>query len=381
MNQFNFYPQQYAETGIPPINHNYLPQQFSDYRTIFDKIEMLIQQGDYTLGAAVDSFENRFAQIANTKFAIGVGSGTDALFLSLKAIGVKAGDEVITTPYTFFATIGAIVTAGAKPVFIDIADDFNIDPSKIEAAITPQTKAILPVHWSGLPCNMDKITEIAKRHQLDVIEDACHAIKATYKQQSAGSWGTTGCFSLHPLKNLNVWGDGGIITTNNEAIYKKLCLMRNHGLINRDECALFGYNSRLDTLQAIVGNHLLDKMDVITDSRISHAKYFDQELANIDGITVPHRNPEKQHVFHLYIIKAKRRNDLQAFLTKQGIDAKVHYPIPMHLQPAAKTFGYQVGDFPVCETLVGDILSLPVHEFITKEQQDFVVNQIKAFYR
>jgi dTDP-3-amino-2,3,6-trideoxy-4-keto-D-glucose/dTDP-3-amino-3,4,6-trideoxy-alpha-D-glucose/dTDP-2,6-dideoxy-D-kanosamine transaminase len=376
----NFLPSQYERTGSLPINHNYLMQQFADYEEIFAKLKQVVIKGDFTLGEHVDRFEEQFRATVNAQHAIGVGSGTDALFLSLKALGVKEGDEVITTPFTFYATIGAIVTAGARPVFADILDDYNLDPDKIEAQITPKTKAILPVHWAGKPCHMDKIMEIANRHGIHVIEDACHAVQATYRGKSAGSLGHIGCFSFHPLKNLNVWGDGGIITTNSDDIADRLRLMRNHGLKGRDECVMFAYNSRLDTLQAVVASHLLQKLDHITDSRIKHAAYYDKHLATVKGIRVPVREDYIKQVYHLYCIQCENRDQLQDFLIKAGIDAKVHYPIPMHLQPAASDFGYKKGDFPVCERMANHTLSLPVHEFITEKELEFVVTKIKEFY-
>lgn len=376
----NFLPEQYIRDNQLPINHNYLQQQFADYEAIFAKIKKVILKGDFTLGETVDEFEHQFKQVTRTQYAIGVGSGTDALFLSLKALGIQEGDEVITTPFTFYATIGAIVTAGAKPVFVDILEDYNIDPTLIEAKITSRTKAILPVHWSGKPCRMDEIKTIAKKHHLFVVEDACHAIKATYHQRPAGSLGDLGCFSFHPLKNLNVWGDGGMITTDSAELAEKLKLMRNHGLKNRDECVMFSYNSRLDTLQAVVGSHLLQKLDHITHSRIQHAHYLDQRLAALAGIRVPAREGDIKQVFHLYSVLAENRDALQQHLIARGIDAKVHYPIPMHLQPAAKAYGYKKGDFPRAEHVAAHTISLPVHEFITEVELEHIVTAIKEFY-
>jgi dTDP-3-amino-2,3,6-trideoxy-4-keto-D-glucose/dTDP-3-amino-3,4,6-trideoxy-alpha-D-glucose/dTDP-2,6-dideoxy-D-kanosamine transaminase len=377
----NFLPQQYSDTNPIKINHNYLQNQFADYADVFKKLEVLLKDGDFTLGKAVDEFENRVKEICGTKYAVGVGSGTDALFLSLKALGVDKGDEVITTPYTFFATVGAIVTAGARPVFADVGPDYNIDPAKIEAAITPKTKAILPVHWAGLICDMDPITAIAKKNKLAIVEDACHALRATYKGRSAGSFGESGCFSMHPLKNLNVWGDGGFMVTNSDMVHERMVLRRNHGLINRDECAVFAYNSRLDTLQAIVANHCLDtKLDNITAKRIRNANLFDERLKGIAGIKVPPRYADRKQVYHLYIVRAERRDELQKFLISKGVDAKVHYPIPMHLQPAAKDFGYKAGDFPVAEKFCKSVISFPVHEFVTEEQVDFMAEKVKEFY-
>ncbi len=376
----NYLPQQYEQTSTPAINHNYLKEQFADYKDIFKEIEKLVQNCDYTLGGPVDEFERKICELTGAKYCLGVGNGTDALFLSLKAIGIKEGDEVITTPYTFFATIGAIVTAGGKPIFVDVDDDYNINPNLIEAAITEKTKAILPVHWSGIPCKMNKIMEISKKYNLKVIEDACHAINGSYQGKAPGTFGITGCFSMHPLKNLNVWGDGGFIVTDSKEMHDQLVLLRNHGLINRDEHLIYGYNSRLDALQAIVANHLLKKIDHITESRIKKATYFDEMLKHIPEIQIPLRDPESKNVYHIYVIRAQDRDDLQKFLIECSIDAKIHYPIPMHLQPAAKKYGYTKGDFPVTEKICDSVLSLPVHEFITREQQEYVVAKIKEFY-
>lgn len=376
----NYLPKQYKETAKPVINHNYLPQQFADYKEIFKKIEEVVKAGDFTLGKQVDLFEEKFAEIVGTKYAIGVASGTDALFLSLKALGIGNGDEVVTTPYTFFATVGSIVAAGAIPVFADIGEDLNINADIIEEKITEKTKAILPVHWSGMPCDMDRIMSIAGKRNLFVVEDACHAIKAKVREKSPGSFGNTGCFSLHPLKNLNVWGDGGVIVTNSEKIHDRLVLLRNHGLLNRNECVLWGYNSRLDSIQAVVASHLLKKLDCITESRIKNAKYFDEHFSKIPQIKIPKRELSKKHVYHIYVILAERRNELQNYLSKNSIDAKIHYPLPMHLQPASKNLGYREGDFPLCEKVCKSIISLPVHEFVSQEQLDYTIKKIKEFY-
>jgi dTDP-4-amino-4,6-dideoxygalactose transaminase len=376
----NFLPEQYRQTSALEINHNYLQDQFADHDLIWEKIREVVRRGDFTLGAEVDMVEDEFAALCTTRHAIGVGSGTDALFLSLKALGIDKGDEVITTPYTFYATIGAIVTAGAKPVFVDVREDYNIDPSEIESKITPNTKAIMPVHWSGKPCDMDAIEAIAKKHGLAIVGDACHAINATYKGRQAGELGTVACFSFHPLKNLNVWGDGGIIATNSDELAGKLRLLRNHGLFGRDECRVFAYNSRLDTIQAVVARHMLLKIGHITQSRISHSNYFDECLRGISQITLPHREADVVQVYHLYMVRCERRDELRSFLVAHGVDAKVHYPVPMHLQPAAAFLGHKLGDFPVTEMIASQALSLPVHEFISRQQQDRVVALIKAFY-
>ena len=376
----NFLPKQYRQNNKLGINHNYLDQQFADHEIIWAKMREVVIRGDFTLGTEVDLLEKEYAQLSGTNYAIGVGSGTDAIFLSLKALGVGEGDEVITTAFTFYATVGAIVTAGAKPVFCDIGADYNIDPLEIEAKITPATKAILPVHWSGKPCDMDAIEGIAQKHKLAIVGDACHAISATYKGRTAGSLGKLACFSFHPLKNLNVWGDGGIITTNSEELADKLRLMRNHGLAGRDECRMFAYNSRLDTIQAVVARHLLGKVDHITRSRVAHADYFDRGLCSIEQIIIPKRETDIYQVYHIYSICCQRRSELQKYLIENGVDAKVHYPIPMHLQPAADYLGHKKGDFPIAENVADTTISLPVHEFISRDQQDHVIRLIKAFY-
>ncbi len=378
----NFLPGQYRKDKKFKIKHNYLSEQFYDYNSIFKEIKKVIKFNDFTLGKNVDKFEEKIKKLLKSKYVISVGSGTDAIMLSLKCIGVREGDEVITTPYTFYATIGAIVTLGAKPVFVDVKDDYNLDPQKIEKKITKKTKAILPVHWSGRVCNMSEINKIAKKNKLKVIEDSCHAILATYKGKIAGNLGDLGCFSMHPLKNLNIWGDGGFITTNNKSYFEKLMLLRNHGLISRNINKIFGYNSRLDTVQATVALHLLKKINFITNKRISNAKKLDMNLKKIDGVYTKQRLMNLKEVFHLYEfrVKKKLRNKLLFYLQKNRIDAKIHYPIPMHLQPAAKEYGYKKGDFPTCEKISDTTISIPIHEFISNKQINFISKKIEKFF-
>ena len=376
----NFLPEQYRSDSAASINHNYLREQFADCDDILAKIREVVVRGDFTLGCEVDELEHEYADLCGARHAVAVGSGTDALMLSLKAAGVSEGDEVITTPFTFYATVGAIVTAGGTPVFVDVGDDYNIDAAQIASKISKNTKAIMPVHWSGRPCEMDVIESVAEKHGIPVVIDACHAICAAYKGRKVGELGTTSCFSFHPLKNLNVWGDGGIVTTNSTHIANQLRLLRNHGLVSRDRCQVFAYNSRLDTIQAVIARHMLCKIAHITESRIANAAYFDAQLAGMAGIKLPERRADIREVFHLYSVLCEDRDSLQRFLLGRGIDAKVHYPTPMHLQPAAAFLGHQVGDFPTTEKICGQTLSLPVHEFISKEQQDHVIACVKDFY-
>ena len=380
--KINFLPKQYAKNKKFKINHSYLVEQFSDYKNIFSKIEKVVKYGDYTLGNEVINFEKDLSKRMGSKFAISVGNGTDALYLVLKALGIGRGDEVITTPYTFIATVGSIVTAGAKPVFVDIKEDYNIDENKIISKITKKTKAIMPVHWAGRPCEMNMIRKIAKKYNLKIVQDSCHAIDSRYYGKQIVSFGDACTFSLHPLKNFNVWGDGGFILTNNKSLAKKLFLLRNHGLENRNKCKMFGYNSRLDTIQACVANYKLKKkLTNITKKRIQNAHLFDKYLAEINEIITVKRNNKIKEVFHLYHLNVKHsRNKLIKYLNKNLIDAKIHYPVPIHLQPAAKFLKYKRGDFPIAEKIANSTVSLPVHEFITKDQIIYASNLVKKFF-
>ena len=378
----NFLPGEYKKNEKLKINHSYLVEQFADYTKVFKEIEKVVKKGDYTLGKEVDLCEKNFAKRTGAKFAISVGNGTDALLLSLKALGIGQGDEVITVPYTFVATVGSIVTAGAKPVFVDVKDDYNIDENQIESAITKKTKAIMPVHWAGRPCEMDKILSIAKKYNLKVVQDSAHIIGAKYKNNYLVNYGDVCTYSMHPLKNLNVWGDGGFIVTNKKELAKKLYLIRNHGLKDRNNVEIFGYNSRLDTIQAAVANYKMKfKLDNITKKRIENSKLLDKLLAKNENVILVKREKYLKEVFHLYHINVNKRDSLQKFLIKNDIDAKVHYPIPIHLQKAAKFLKYKKGDFPVSEKLAKTSLSLPVHEFINKKHVTHVVNTINKFYK
>jgi dTDP-4-amino-4,6-dideoxygalactose transaminase len=364
------------------VPYSYLREQFADSEPILRDIKGLLESSQFTLGPPVAEFEERFARLCGARHAIGVGTGTDALFLSLKALGVGPGDEVITAANTFIATAGAIVQAGARPVFVDVLDDFNLDPGKIEAAITPRTKALLPVHYAGQPAKMKAVMDIASRHRLPVVEDACQAISAAIDGMLLSNFGVAAGFSLHPLKNLNVWGDGGMIVTNSQELERTLRLLRNHGLKNRDEVEIFGYNCRLDTLQAIVGNHLIRDTEAITSVRIENALALDAGLVPLaPRVRLPRRLPNERHVFHLYMFEADDRNRLLAFLHEREIEAKIHYPVPLHLQPAGRRLGYKEGDFPIAEKQATRIITLPVHQHLTRDQVQFMVDSVTAFYR
>ena len=377
----NFYPEQYKKDKSFGISHNYLTKQFDDYDEIFKKIKEVVINNDFTLGNNVNEVEELIAYECGTKYAIGVGSGTDAIMLSLKSLGVKEGDEVITSTYTFYATIGAIVTSGAKPVFCDCDLDYNINTKEIEEKITNKTKAIVPIHWTGRPCQMEELLRISQKYSIPIVEDACHALQAEYRGKRCGSFGDLGCFSFHPLKNLNVWGDGGIIVTDNKQHADNLRLLRNHGLVDRNTCVKFAYNSRLDTIQAVVAKHIIEnKLENITQSRIKNALLYDKYLREISSLKIPERIKDNKEVFHLYTFQAEERDQLANLLNEKGVDAKIHYPIPMHMQPASKDYLHSVGDFPIAEKLCKTTISLPVHEFVTEEEIIFVCNLIKEFY-
>tara|TARA_B100001123_G_scaffold402823_1_gene490744 strand:+ start:219 stop:1364 length:1146 start_codon:yes stop_codon:yes gene_type:complete len=378
----NFYPKQYQKTTRLKVNHNYLSEQFSDYSKIFKEIEKVVKKGDYTLGQKVNEFEKNFAKRTGSKFVIAVGNGTDALYLSLKAMNIGKGDEVITVPYTFVATVGSIVTAGAKPVFVDIKEDYNIDEKKIESAITKKTKAIMPVIWAGRPCELDKIKTIARKYNLKIIQDASQGIDCRFKNKQLINFSDICTYSMHPLKNLNIWGDGGFIATNNKKLADKFYLLRNHGLVNRNNSKIFGYNSRLDTIQAVVANYKLkNKLSNITKKRIKNALLFDKVFKNNSNVKTVKRSRHIKEVYHLYHINVKKRDQLQKYLIKNGVDAKVHYPIPIHLQDAANYLKYKRGDFPIAEKMASTTMTLPVHEFIKEKHIKYVANLINNFYK
>jgi aminotransferase EvaB len=302
--------------------------------------------------------------------------------MSLKMLGIGPGDEVITTPNTFIATVGAIVLSGARPVFVDSENGYVIDPEKIESAITSKTKAIVPVHYTGNMADMPSIMKIAKEYHLAVVEDGCQAITASINGQMAGAWGETAAFSFHPLKNLNVWADGGMIVTRSKELAEKLRLYRNHGLTNRDEVISFGINCRLDTIQAVVGNRLIGQTHALTERRIGIAGRYDKAFKELrEFIDVPVRRRGVRHVHHLYVIRVKNRDKLLHFLNHSGIEAKVHYPIPVHLQKAAQSLGYKPGDFPVAEEHGRCAITLPAHPYLTDEEVDCVIHQVFKFYR
>lgn len=363
------------------VPFSYLNEQFKNPDRMLESVRKIVQSGDFTLGQEVALFEEKFAKIIGTKYAVGVNSGTDALFLTMKVLGIGGGDEVITAVNTFIATAGAIAATAATPVFVDCDDEYLIDLKKIQAAITPKTKAIVPVHYAGHPVDMKVLLKLAKRNKLLVIEDACQGIDARVNNKKVGSFGIAGAFSFHPLKNINVWSDGGMITTNSLKLRDKLRLLRNHGMKNRDEYLIFGYNSRLDTVQAAVGLHVISDLDWITKKRIKNASLYDQSLGKLKPyVTLPPRRKNAKYVYHLYIIQAKKRDALLQYLQLMGVEAKIHYPTPLHLQKCAKYLGYEKGDFPIAEAQAKSIITLPAHQYITEKQINYTIKKIQEFY-
>ncbi|MBI4223667.1 MAG: DegT/DnrJ/EryC1/StrS family aminotransferase [Deltaproteobacteria bacterium] len=357
--------------NIPYIN---LAAQHAPLKpAILKAVERVLDHGQFILGDEVAQFEQKIAAYCGTKYAVGVNSGTDALILALKAFGIGPGDEVITAPNSFLATALAIQAVGAKPVFADIREDLNIDPDLIEGAITQRTKAILPVHLTGKPAEMKPILELARAKKLRVIEDAAQAIGAEYHGRKAGSLGDAGCFSLHPLKTLNACGDGGFITTDDAALAERLRQIRNIGLNNREESDVWGFNSRLDSIQAAILNIKMDYLEAWTEARRQNARFYQQRLSDV--IEVPREEPGTRHVYHTFVVQTDNRDGLQAYLSDQGVGTKIHYPIPIHLQACARNLGYGPGDFPVCERACKRILSLPVYPELKDPDLEYVVEE------
>lgn len=361
---------------IPYINLKAQHKQLKD--EILEAISKVLDNSDFILGEKVAEFEEQIAKYCGTKYAIGVNSGTDALFLVMKSLNIGEKDEVITVPNSFLSTTSSIIATGAKPVFVDVKDDLNINPELIEEKITPKTKAILPVHLTGKPADMSPIMDIAQRHNLYVIEDAAQALGAEYKGKRVGSFGVVNCFSLHPLKTLSACGDGGVITTNDEAIYNKLLWLRNIGLKNRNEAEIWGYNSRLDTIQAAILNVKFKYFEEWIDKRRRNARYYIEHLKGY--VKLPCEENYERCVYHTFIIQTEDRDRLQEYLLKNGIETKIHYPIPIHMQKAAVSLGYKKGDFPIAERQANKILSLPIYQELSQIEMEYIVNIIRKFY-
>ncbi len=337
----------------------------------------VLASGSYILGRHNKALQTEFSNYIGTKYSVGLNSGTDALHLALRALNIGRGDEVITTPFTFVATASAIGLAGATPVFVDInPDTFNIDADKIEASITQKTKAIIPVHLYGQTAEMDKIKNIAERHNLKIVEDCCQAIGAEFKGQKAGSFGDFGCFSFYPTKNLGGMGDGGMITCNDESLYNRILALRNHGGAVRYYHDELGVNSRLDEIQAAIIRVKLNYIDEWNKQRRRNAYRYNELFSKYPEILTPEEADNAYAVYHQYTIRIENRSEVHKLLQENGIGAMIYYPVPLHLQKLHKNLGYKEGDFPFAEKDTKLVLSLPMFPEITEEEQKTVVNTV-----
>jgi len=397
-----------------PIQLIDLKAQYASIGDALDSAALnILKNTQFIMGSEVKNFEKEFSEFIGVKHSISVGNGTDALIIALEALGIGAGDEVITTPYTFFATAESIAYVGAIPVFVDVErDTFNMDPNLIERAITEKTKAIMPVHLFGLACDMDPIMEIAGRHGLFVIEDACQAVGGTYKGKKLGSIGHIACFSFFPTKNLGAAGDGGLIVTNNDALATICKALRAHGsgengqtafnilhkidaVVEEDKSTdntvynplkyynyLVGHNSRLDEIQAAILRVKLRYLDEWNALRRAHAMYYNEGLLSFSSeydIVLPLESDNAKHVYHMYILQSDQKDEMIEFLKNKGIATGIYYPVPLHLQKAFIPLGYQVGDFPNAEYLSFRTFAIPMYAELTSEQQDYIIQAIKEY--
>ena len=337
---------------------------------------------NFILGKPVAEFEETFAAYCGCKYGVGAASGLDALKLILRAMDIGSGDEVITVSHTFIATALAISSVGATPVLVEVDPaTYTMDPAAFEAAITARTKAVMPVHLYGQTADMGSILEIARRHGVKVIEDACQAHGSRCNGHRAGSLSDAAAFSFYPGKNLGAYGDGGAVTTSDAVLAERIRAMRNYGSIRKYYHDTLGENSRLDTLQAAVLGVKLKVLDEGNAARRNAAARYTEQLAGVGDLITPVSRKDSDHVFHLYVIQTGRRDDLQRYLLEQGVECLIHYPVPVHLQKAYASNDWKSGDFPLTEKLAGRILSLPIFPGITEAQQNYVCNSIKAFYR
>lgn len=359
------------------------------YHAIRDKIDAglkkVFEDGSFILGPQEKEFEQAFAGYCNAQYAVGVNSGTDALYLTLTALNVGPGDEVILPSFTFIATALCVSYTGAKPVFVDIEEQTcNIDPERFKAAITKKTKAVIPVHIYGQPADMNAITAIAQRHNIAVVEDACQAHGATYNGKKTGSLGDVACFSFYPTKSLGAFGDGGMVVTSNKNVHEKVLMLRDYGRTGRYDHKIKGHNSRLDTVQAVVLSAKLPYLDQWNKMRNDHAAYYCRLLKDVEGVKTTVIQKDRTHVFQTFAVRLpggkagnSRRDQICDAMKNKGIGVLIHYPIPLHLQEAYADLGYTRGDFPVSERVANEILSLPMFPHMKKEQIDYVCENLK----
>lgn len=363
---------------IPYVN---IQKQYKfERKNLLNVIDRTLASGIWVGGKEINKFENSISKLCKTKYCVSLNSGTDALTLALHLIGVRKGDEVITPPNSFIASTAVIAHLGAKPVFVDVKSDQNIDEHKIESMISKKTKAIMPVHLTGRMCSMDKIMQISKKYKIPVVEDCAQSILSKYKNKMSGSWGHIGCFSAHPLKNLNAVGDGGYLTTNNKLIYEKIKSLRTHGMNeSRDNVKNFGYVSRMDNLQAAILNFRLKNLRNIIKKRRKNAEIYLNNL-NLKNIFYPREKDFEFNTYHTFVIQVDKRAKLREFLKKKGIQTTIHYPVPIHLQNASKILGYKKGDFLKTEEQSKKILTLPINQYLTEREILYICKMINNFY-
>ncbi len=342
-------------------------------------IDKVLSKAEHVGGSEIIKFESKISKLCKVKCTVALNSGTDALTLGLHLLGIKRGDEVITPPNSFIASAASIVHLGARPVFVDVKDDQLIDPTKIEDAITNKTKAIMPVHLTGRMCDMKSIMNISKKYNIPVIEDAAQSIGSKFMKSPAGSIGHVGCFSAHPLKNLNAFGDSGYLTTNDSKIASKAKILSNHGMVKRNIVENFGYVSRMDNLQAGILNYHIKKLNRIISIRRKNARLYNNML-NKDYVFIAKTDKNTFDTYHTFVIQVNNRGQLVKYLEKKGIKTSIHYPNPIHLQPAAEFLGYKKGSFPETEQQSKRILTLPINQFIKEEEIEYIAKNINYFY-
>jgi len=363
------------------VNFIDLKQRYIEEKNDLQKIiNKTLKSGNLVLTPEIEEFEKKICKYVKSKYCVSLNSGTDALMLSLWSLGIKKGDEVITSPISFIATAGAIAHVGAIPKFVDVNYDLNINVELIEKKITKKTKAIMPVHWTGRICEMNKINKIAKKYNIPVIEDSAQAMGSYYKNVHGGTFGKIGIFSAHPLKNLNAIGDSGFLVTNNKNIYKKIRTYRNHGLVARDDVSFFGVNSRMDTINSQILTMRLTKLSNIIKKRRYNVNLY-RKYINDKNIFIPECKNYEYNSFVMFIVLAENRDNLKKYLEKFGIQTLIYYGKPLHLHKASKIFGYKKGDYPIAENICNKVLALPHHQYLTKKQIIYVATKINVFYK
>ena len=355
-------------------------QWLSERKNLLPIIDKVLSTGEFVGGSEINKFEKNIIKLTESKYSVSLNSGTDALTLALHVLGVRKHDEVITPPNSFIASASCITHIGAKPVFVDVGEDLNINPDLIEKKITKKTKAIIAVHLTGKMSRMPQIMSIAKKYKIKVIEDAAQSIGSKFNKKPAGSYGEIGCFSAHPLKNLNAFGDCGYLVTNNKNIAQKIKILSNHGMESRNKVKYKGYVSRMDNLQAAILNYHIKNLKKIISIRRRNAKLYEKHLDKVN-IELPFEDRDSFDTYHTYVIKTKARKNLIEYLKQKNIGTAIHYPVPIHLQPAFKKFGYKKGDFPVTEKLCKEILTLPINQYLSTKQIIYIAKSINNFFK